>query len=382
MSDIRQLANVPEISFIENMTLQETEAVVLEQYRRLYRELTGQDLELGDADPKTLLVKAFSLVQYQVMQYIDAKGRMELLKTSTGGALDNLAALLGIARKDAARATAKERFTLSAPRSEVVAVPAGTRVKTQSGRYFNTVTYAQIPPGETCVEVVVQAEEAGRGSSGILIGDINILVDPIPYIASVTNVTETTGGLDVEDDDSLTERTWLAPSKYSCAGPRDAYEYYVREWRGDLSDVQIVSPTPCVVEIYLVMEDGRLPNETERESLEEYINGETIRPLTDQVFCKLPVEVEYHIDVSYWIAASDRKGAGTIQEKVASAVREFERWQRRLGRDVNPTELITRIRNAGAKRVKLTAPMDAIIRKTELPKCTGVTVVYGGLEDD
>ena len=150
----------------------------------------------------------------------------------------------------------------------------------------------------------------------------------------------------------------------------------------DLSDVQIVSPTPCVVEIYLVMEDGRLPNETERESLEEYINGETIRPLTDQVFCKLPVEVEYHIDVSYWIAASDRKGAGTIQEKVASAVREFERWQRRLGRDVNPTELITRIRNAGAKRVKLTAPMDAIIRKTELPKCTGVTVVYGGLEDD
>lgn len=382
MSDIRQLANVPEISFIENMTLQETEAVVLEQYRRLYRELTGQELELGDADPKTLLIKAFSLVQYQVMQYIDAKGRMELLKTSTGGALDNLAALLGIARKGATRATAKERFTLSAPRSEVVAVPAGTRVKTQSGRYFNTVAYAQIPPGEICVEVIVQAEEAGRGSSGILTGDIDILVDPIPYIVSVTNLIESTGGLDVEDDDSLTERTWLAPSKYSCAGPRDAYEYYVREWRSDLSDVQIVSPTPCVVEIYLVMEDGRLPNETERESLEEYINGETIRPLTDQVFCKLPVEVEYHIDVSYWIAASDRKGAGTIQGKVASAVREFERWQRRLGRDVNPTELITRIRNAGAKRVKLTAPMDAIIRKTELPKCTGVTVVYGGLEDD
>ena len=164
MSDIRQLANVPEISFIENMTLQETEAVVLEQYRRLYRELTGQELELGDADPKTLLIKAFSLVQYQVMQYIDAKGRMELLKTSTGGALDNLAALLGIARKGATRATAKERFTLSAPRSEVVAVPAGTRVKTQSGRYFNTVAYAQIPPGEICVDMRLPV--SGRKPSG------------------------------------------------------------------------------------------------------------------------------------------------------------------------------------------------------------------------
>ena len=230
-----------------------------------------------------------------------------------------------------------------------MAVPAGTRVKTQGGRYFNTLDYAEIPPGATYVDTIVQAEEAGAESSGILAGEINILVDPIPYIASVSNVDESTGGLDVEDDDSLTERAYLAPSRFSCAGPRDAYEYHVREWRSDVTDVQITSPEPCVIAIYFVMEGGRLPNATE---------------------------------FTYWIGDGDQRSAGTIQEKVTAAVQSYQSWQRHLGRDINPTELIAKIREAGAKRVKLTAPADIVVGKTQLPKCTGQTVTYGGLEDD
>lgn len=170
---------------------------------------------------------------------------------------------------------------------------------TLSGKYFNTLDYAEIAPGENHVDVIIQAEEAGAGSSGILAEDIDTLVDPIPYIAAVKNTTDSTGGLDVEDDTSLTQRIYLAPSKYSSAGPRDAYEYYVREWRSDVEDVQITSPSPCVVEIYVVMEGGRLPNETEQESLTEYINGETIRPLCDLVSCQIPEEIPYTIDAAY-----------------------------------------------------------------------------------
>lgn len=382
MSNISELANVPEISFIENMTLQETEEQLREHYARFYRELTGKELALGEADTKNLLIKAFALIEYQTMQYADAKGRADLLKTSTGDALDALVALLGIRRQGSTKATTTERFTLSEARNETVAVPAGTRVKTQMGRYFNTLDYAEILPGESYVDVIAQAEEAGMESSGILAGEINILVDPIPYVASVANITDSTGGLDVEDDDSLTERAYLAPSKYSCAGPRDAYEYYVREWRSDVADVQVVSPEPCVIAIYFVMDGGRLPNATERESLAEYINGESIRPLCDKVVCIEPEEVEYTIDFTYWIADSDQKSAGTIQEQVQAAVERYKSWQRKLGRDINPTELIARIREAGAKRVKLAAPEDITISKTQLPKCAEQTVTYGGLEDD
>ena len=236
--------------------------------------------------------------------------------------------------------------------------------------------------GELTVDVDVQAEEAGAESSGILTGEINILVDPIPYIASVSNVDESTGGLDVEDDDSLTERAYLAPSRFSCAGPRDAYEYHVRDWRSDVTDVQITSPEPCVIAIYFVMEGGRLPNATEREEMAEYIGGENLRPLCDKVVCVEPEEVPYNIAFTYWIGDGDQRSAGTIQEKVTAAVQSYQSWQRHLGRDINPTELIAKIREAGAKRVKLTAPADIVIGKTQLPKCTGQTVTYGGLEDD
>lgn len=386
MSNISQLANVPEISFIENMTLQETESMVLEQYSRIYMEMTGKQLDLGTADAKTLLIKAFSLIEYQVMQYIDAKGRGELLKTSTGDALDNLAALLGIFRREPEKAKATERFTLSAVRGETVAVPVGTRVKTEGGQYFNTLDYAEIPAGETTVDVVVQAEEAGTKSSGILAGVINALVDPIPYIAKVENIDESTGGLDTEDDDSLTERAYLAPSKFSCAGPKDAYEYYVREWRNDVADVQIVSPAACVVQVYVTVDDAtsgrRVLNDTEIASLTAHINGDTIRPLCDQVVCVKPEEVAYQIGVTYWIAKSDQKSVGTIQSQISAAVERYKLWQRTLGRDINPTELIARLREAGAKRVTLTAPGDVVIGKTQLPKCTSATVAYGGLEDD
>ena len=226
------------------------------------------------------------------------------------------------------------------------------------------------------------AEEAGAESSGIAAGEIDTLVDPIPYVASVESIEASTGGLDIEDDDGLTERVWLAPSKYSCAGPRDAYAYYVKEWRTDVDDVQIVSPEPCVVHVYVVLDGGVLPTETEREELAAYLNGDTIRPLTDIVSCQAAEEVPYDISLTYWIASRDQKSAGTIQAQVEAAVDAYESWQRKMGRDINPTELVYRVRAAGAKRVKLTAPADIVIEKTQLPKRNTRTVTYGGLEDD
>lgn len=385
MSNISELANCPELNFIENMTLRETEEQLRALYTRYYWEITGKEPELGAADPLNLLIKAFAAMEYQTMQYADTKGRMELLKTSTGEALDALGALVGVSRKEPTRATATERFTLSEARGTVTAIPAGTRVKTEDGKYFNTLDYAEIAAGDLYADVVVQAEEAGADSAGLLAGAIKILVDPIPYIAGVSNTTESTGGLNTEDDDSLTRRIYLSPSVYSCAGPRDAYEYYAREWRGDVADVRTDSPQPNQVDIYFVIQDEeglRLPNPTELAEMKAYMSGESMRPLCDQVNCKAPEEVEYAISLTYWIGSSDQKSVSEIQSRVSAAVEEFQTWQRKLGRDINPTELIARVREAGAKRVKLTAPADTVVEKNELPKCTGATADYGGLEDD
>lgn len=43
-------------------------------------------------------------------------------------------------------------------------------------------------------------------ANGIAIGDVRTLVDPIPYVASVSNTEVTGGGADAESDTDLAER--------------------------------------------------------------------------------------------------------------------------------------------------------------------------------
>lgn len=382
MSNIAALANVPEISFIGNETLEETESAALEAYTENYKALTGEEITLPEADPVRLVLKAMALMLHQALQRIDAKGRMEMLKTSEGEALDNLAALFGITRNQAECATALLRFHLSAEQKTVVMVPEGTRVRTGGGIYFSTTEYAEVPAGSLYTDVTARAEVAGTAANGLEQGAIDTLVDAIPYMASVENIEASTGGTDVESDDSLTERVFLAPAVYSCAGPEGAYEYWARSFRSDVEDVVVLSPEECVVAIYFILSGGVLPQKADLDAMEEYMADDARRPMCDKVICCAPTEIEYDIDLTYWIASSDSKSAGTVQENVTRAVEEYQTWQRTIGLDINPTELIFRVREAGAKRVTVAQPCDTVISETQIAKARSCTITYGGLEHD
>ena len=115
---------------------------------------------------------------------------------------------------------------------------------------------------------------------------IDTLVDPIPYVSKVENTTASSGGVDIESDDSLTERIYLAPSQFSSAGPRDAYEYYTKEWRADIADAKVVSPDPCEIQIYAVTDQGALLNSTDRAALLAYLSAAwSSRPHPGQPAC-------------------------------------------------------------------------------------------------
>ena len=384
MSKIPELANAPSVSFIGDLTLEKLKAMVSGWYNERYKELTGSVPVLSDAAPEKLLQYAIAMLGGQVLQYIQDKGNGEMLATSYGSYLDQLAANFGIARKAAECAKVTVRFTLAAAQDSVTAIPAGTRVRTANGLYFYTLDYAEIAPGGLTADVLTQAQAAGAESNGLETGTINTLVDPIPYMKSVVNTEASHGGTDEEDDDTLSGRVFLAPSVYSCAGPADAYVYYAKAWRNDVADVKIDNPAPSEVDIYFVLDGGQLPTETELKEMQSYFEDEeqVRRPLTDKVTCKAPEEVSYSIELSYYIGSADRNNVAAIQAAVADAVAGYKTWQRKLGRDVNPTELIAAIRQAGAKRVKLTAPADTVVSAAQIARCDSETVRYGGMEDD
>ncbi|WP_312071812.1 baseplate J/gp47 family protein [Anaerotignum propionicum] len=382
MSKIDLLKNVPDISFIENTTLAGLKEEMLADYVQEMKALTGESQEIPQGDPVRLVLNSVALALYQAMQYVDRAGKMNLLKYSYGNFLDNVGALKKLARKEPSFATVTLRFSMDSARGQATSISGGTRVATQKGLYFMTDQYAEIPAGETAISVKGTALEAGMGSNEIPIGVITEIVDPIPYIKSVTNITVSEGGAEMESDAAFTERIYNSPSGYSTAGATEAYEYHAKDYHTNVSDVKAYSPSENQVVIVFLMNDGRLPTETERAGMLDHLSKDKIRPLTDHVTVSPPQEKEYNVSLNYFINRSDQGQAVAIQTAVAQAVEGYLKWQRKLGRDINPSELIKRVIIAGAKRVELTTPTYGAVNDYEVSKCTGKTINFGGVEDD
>lgn len=105
--------------------------------------------------------------------------------------------------------------------------------------------------------------------------------------------------------------------------------------------------------------------------------------MNDLVTVNAPEAVNYAIGLTYYINQSDSAQASAIQRAVQEAVTEYQQWQRTIGRDINPSKLISMIIQAGAKRAEVTAPAYTAVSKTCVAALLGEpTVIYGGLEDD
>ena len=382
--EMNAIKSLPDISFIDNKDIDQVRQEMVADYESFISEATGQTVTLERSSVHRMELYAAAAQIYQAMQYIDRQGKQSILKYSYSDFLDNLAIFKGVTRNPATPATTTLRFTLSAERDTATGIPQGTRVSTAGAIYFATDVYAEIPAGSTTVDVPATCTVAGTDGNGFAAGELATIVDPIPYVASVTNTTATEGGAEIESDDDLAERVFLAPGAYSTAGPEDGYLYHAKAYSAAIGDVVATSNQAAgTVDIVFIMADGSTPGEEMIEGLEGYLQGKTIRPMTDLVRVAAPQEVTYTINLTYYINRSDSAKAVTIQAAVAQAVADYQTWQRAIGRDINPSKLVAMVMEAGAKRVTVTAPTYTAVAATKVSALQGeATVTYGGLEDD
>lgn len=374
----------PEVSFIDHMSIDDILDFYMGKMQEQYKEITGRDLILQEADPIRLLAYSNCLLLYQIAQYADRAGKMALLKYSYGDYLDSIGALKGIRRNPGATAKTRIRFILSAERPGTTIIKSGVRVTASDGVYFITTDILEIPAGELYGEVNAECREIGTKGNGYAIGVIKTLVDPVAYVERVENVTVSSGGADLETDENLAERIFLAPSSWSTAGPDDAYKYWVRTFNPAIGDVMVESETPGEVDIFFILQDGQIPDQTMIQELADYLSNEEIRPLTDQVIVRAPEIQEYRIDLTYYINKSDRTKTSQIHENIQIAVQEYMKWQRaKIGRDINPDQLRKRLVSAGAKRLEIREPVFEAISHASIALIGKEPVaLYGGIEDD
>ena len=383
VNNLKSIKEYPEISFMKNYTMEQLADEMLSWFKEKRKELTGEDIVLGKADDRRIMLLAGAYFIYQGYMYMDDAGKMGLLKYSRGDYLENLGALKHIYRKPATPSTTTLRFEIIAPRTTTINIPRGTRVTAGDGVYFATTKYEEIKIGNTFVDIPAVCTTTGAGTNNYDIGDISTIVDLIAFVDRAKNITKPENGADIETDESLRQRIYIAPASYSTAGSVDSYEYFSRQYSSDITNVRITSPSPGVVEIRYLLRGGVIPEEESIKGLKEYLSGSDIRPLTDKVEVMAPAQVKYTLNLTYYINSSDQSRANTIQGKVTEAINEYITWQRsEIGRDINPDVLKQKIIEAGAKRADIISPIFTVVDSNSVAGVETQTVTYGGLESD
>lgn len=375
--------NFPDISFIEDTTIDEVLNQMIDDFLAKYEEITGEKIALARANPYRLIMYASAVQIYQGMQYADYAGKMSFLTYARGDYLDNLAALRGIVRKKATAAITTLEFSIDAPISSVVAIPAGCRATNGNNVFFSTDEYAEIKAGETSVTVSATCTDKGTAGNGFAPGEINTVVNTLPYVVSVRNTTETYNGSEIESDEDLKERIYEAPDGYSTAGSAGAYKFHVKNASTNIGDVVVDSPEPGIVDVYFVMDDGTLPSEAMINMVQEKLEDRTVRPLTDEVRVKAPSTEPYNVDITYYIPDSSKSAVPAIQTAVEAAVSAYNIWQTSsIGKDINPDYLTRKVMDAGAKRVIIRSPSYQVLNESTIAQVGTVTITYGGVEND
>lgn len=381
--DLKAIEEYPDIDFIEGYTVTQLEKGMVRYFCEKYEEVTGKAIVLAQADDRRILLQTGAYFLYQGYMYSDNAGKMGLLKYSMGDYLENLGALKHIYRKEATGATTTVRFAMNSARSTTTGIPKGTRLTAGDGIYFAIESYVEIMAGKTYADVSALCTTVGGDGNNYAIGEIKTIVDPVPFIDSASNITAPENGTDVESDDSLRLRIYLAPAAYSSAGTEDAWKYFVRKCNPTVTDILVTNPTPRVVRVRYLLEGGEVPGTESLAEMLEYLTRGDIKPLTDTVEVLAPEIKSYNVSLTYYINNSDKSSALTIQANVGAAIKDYILWQRKkLGRDINPSELTKLILAAGAKRVEIMEPVFTVTQEYEVAIIDEEKVMYGGLEDD
>jgi phage-related baseplate assembly protein len=366
-----------------------------EIYNTVMEWLMGSVNEpLYPGDERRIYGEALVFVLVNVYHEMNDTAKQRTLQYARGVVLDALGERVGTKRLEPAPAYDTFRFTLSAPQSQNIIIPAGTRITPDGSIYFATKETAVIPAGETFRDVLAVCTTAGSDYNNMAAGTIKTLVDLIPYVASVSNLKGTTGGDDgepytTEGDDRFRERIRLAPSSFSVAGPLAAYRYYALSADPDIIDVNISSPTANNIVIVPLMEGGTIPDEDTIQKVKD-VFADDIRPMTDIVTVKAPEQVTYDINIKYYCTLDNEADAITIVEGEGGALEQYQAWQcGALGRDINPDQLKKSILapkngSEAVERVDIVSPVFTELDVDKVAKFSGTLtvshVVIGGVK--
>lgn len=380
-SEIQKLYDLPDISFIDNITIDTLVSELREDFQEKCYEIEGKNYEIRNFDLFSVLINCIALKLYQGYQTIDKAGKMNLLKYATGNHLQHIGFGRSVEKIQGTAASCYVRFSLESARNEVIVIKEGTRVSLGNDVYYEATEYNEIPVGELYKDILVECQYVGTIGNNYGIGTINTLVDIIPFV-TVSNTTIPSNGTDEETDEQYRERIFIAPSGNSTVGTEDSCIYYCKTYDPTISDVKVINSTESIVRIIVLKESGEIPQAEYLEELRTFLSLPDKRHVTDKFIVEAPAIVEFEATVTYYIYKNDTDSVDKIKEAVIKANEEYVVWQKsKIGRSVNPSQLVYKLIAAGAKYVDVNNFIYTDIDSLTVAYCK-INLVFGGVSNE
>jgi phage-related baseplate assembly protein len=181
-----------------------------------------------------------------------------------------------------------------------------------------------------------------------------------------------------ETDASLRYRTQLALEGLSTAGPIGSYVYHALKVEG-VKDVGVQGPPdtdPGDVLVTILAQAGNGAADTNlRSAVLAVLNGEDVRPLTDQVTVQSATIQQYAVIATIYILPGP--DPELVKDAAEASVAAFVAAQHKVGADIRLSALYAALHVGGVERVTLSSPgitADLVCTAAQAPFCTGVTI--------
>lgn len=343
----------------------------------MYEAMTGKTLQ--PAQPERLLVDVVAYRELVWRVALNEAAKLNLVRYARGEILDHVAELVTVSRLAAQSARCTVRAVLSEAMDQPLVIAAGTRLAAKGGEVtFATSAALQIAAGLTSGQVEARADVAGTSGNGFLAGEVAAEILP-DGVESITSVTMTYGGADVEDDERLRQRALLGPEGYAVAGPCDAYRFHALSVHQDIVDVGVSQPFPGLIAVYPLMKDGQ-PSREILDLVYSALNNTSVRPLSDSVSVRQPRRVTFEIRANVTVASwADQT---SVVAQAEALLTDYAAGLRlKLGSAVVASKLIALIGQvSGVQDVALESPAaNMTLAANEYADCTAVAVTVTGI---
>lgn len=309
------------------------------RYVGWFEEATGRTLYPMQVE--MLLIEALAFAVSIIGEEAQAALEAQLVAFSTGANLDALGPNRSTARLPAAKALTTLRFSIEAIRAANVNIPAGTICAAGNAGRFATIAVGVIRAGTLTADVPAEAVEVGEAANGYGIDQITTIEAPIEGV-SVSNITVSAGGADVESDELYRLRLANAFDRVSSGGGYGWYRETAMGVSAALIDCGVVRPEPCYVDLYPLTSTGAAGVDLRNQVLAAF---NTVRALENRFGDLVTVKVATAVTKSPVITVHARQVGASLQaDATAAAMALLTEWSQRLGATLAPHDVEARVR--------------------------------------